>query len=249
MVDLLFILRIITAVVLLLVTATYLIEFSYRHQNYTKLNKQISGYSNQYHQKYKNLRLKKAANGAYYVGCQRWLIRSFISLFEDKDTKKFLKDDYKKIKDDDFSPTDPVGHIEDISIDAQSSANLLQNSNLWPNPNFPYFDVINREKSYNYLYCTNEWYKWSASRFIPAILTLFFAIVEILFALEKIDAIKGLTYGFLVRIILFLAFGLDVLGVSGDLGISAGIILLVVTLVWIIFFFIGVIDRAKIGAN
>jgi hypothetical protein len=72
------------------------------------LNEQTSGYSDQYHQKYKNLRLKKAANGAYYVRCQRWLIKSFISLFDDKDTKKFLKDDYKKIKDDDFSPIDPV---------------------------------------------------------------------------------------------------------------------------------------------
>jgi hypothetical protein len=74
----------------------------------------------------------------------------------------------------------------------------------------------------------------------------FFAIVEILSALEKVDVVKGLTYGFLVRIILFVAFGLDVLGVSGDLGISAGIILLVLTLVWLITFLVGIIDQNKI---
>jgi hypothetical protein len=75
----------------------------------------------------------------------------------------------------------------------------------------------------------------------------FFAIVDILCALEKVDVVKGLTYVFLVRIILFLAFGLDVLGVSVDLEISAGIILLVLTLVWVICFLIGVIDSNKIG--
>jgi hypothetical protein len=77
----------------------------------------------------------------------------------------------------------------------------------------------------------------------------FFAIVEILSALEKVNVVKGLTYGFLVRIILFVAFGFDVLGVSGDLEISAGIILLVLTLVWIICFFVGSIDPVKIDAN
>jgi hypothetical protein len=41
MVILLFIIHIITAIVLLLVTATYLIEFSYRHQNYTKIKRQL----------------------------------------------------------------------------------------------------------------------------------------------------------------------------------------------------------------
>jgi hypothetical protein len=61
--------------------------------------------------------------------------------------------------------------------------------------------------------------------------------------------VNGLTYGFFVRIILFVAFGLDVLGVSGDLGISAEIILLVLTLVWVICFFVGSIDHVKIGAN
>jgi hypothetical protein len=126
--------------------------------------------------------------------------------------------------------------------------NLLYNLNGWPNINGISNDPFG-EKSYKNIYCTNEWYKWSASRFIPAILTLFFAIVEILFVLEKVDIVKGLTYGFLVRIILFIAFGLDVLGVSGDLGISAGIILLVLTLVWVICFFVGSIDPVKINPS
>jgi hypothetical protein len=109
--------------------------------------------------------------------------------------------------------------------------------------------MVNTENAYKDAYCINEWYKWNASRFIPAILSLFFAIVEILSALEKVDIVKGLTYGFWVRIILFVVFGLDVLGVSGDLRFSTGIILLVLTLVWVILFFIDFIDKNKIGAN
>jgi hypothetical protein len=51
----------------------------------------------------------------------------------------------------------------------------------------------------------------------------------------------------LVRIIIYLGFGLDVLGVSGDLGISAGIILIVLTVVWVICFLVGFIDNNKIS--
>jgi hypothetical protein len=68
MADLLFILHIITAVVLLLVTSSYLVEFSYRHQNYTELNK-VSGYSDLPDQKNKNLRFGRPADGASYTGC------------------------------------------------------------------------------------------------------------------------------------------------------------------------------------
>jgi hypothetical protein len=63
MVDLLFILHIITAAVLLLVTATYLVEFSYRHQNYTKIKNEGSNNPlNDPEYKYKNLRFGKAAD-------------------------------------------------------------------------------------------------------------------------------------------------------------------------------------------
>jgi hypothetical protein len=34
-------------------------------------------------------------------------------------------------------------------------------------------EYIQAEKNEMYYHCTNEWYKWSASRFIPAVLTLF----------------------------------------------------------------------------
>jgi hypothetical protein len=223
MVDLLFILHIITAVVLLLVTASYLVEFSYRHQNYPKMNKQKEGNNDyKYSEKYKNLRFGKAADGASYAGCYKWGLKKCKSLSENDEGKKDCQNDYDENKGKAYDP-------------------ISGENKIWGS--------LNGENAYKNSYCTNEWYKWSASRFIPAILTLFFAIVEILFALEKVDAIKGLTYGFFVRIILFIAFGLDVLGVSGDLGISAGIILLVLTLVWIICFFVGSIDTAKIGGK
>jgi hypothetical protein len=224
MVDLLFILHAITAVVLLLVTATYLVEFSYRHQNYTKMHKNDPDLKNDPDEKYKNLRFGKPADGASYAGCVKWQYnkcKSFSKTEASKDACKNLYDGFIHSSGD---PTGSPIHFSGLNLDLDT-------------------------KSEKYIYCTNEWFKWNASRFIPAILTLFFAIVEILFVLEKVDIVKGLIYGFWVRIILFVAFGLDILGVSGDLGISAGIILLVLTLVWIICFFIGSIDHAKIGAN
>jgi hypothetical protein len=70
MVNLLFIFHIITVFVLVLITATYLVEFSYRHQNFTEIDKQ-NKYDNEYKlsQKYKNLRIGKPVDGAYYEGC------------------------------------------------------------------------------------------------------------------------------------------------------------------------------------
>nr|AGM32168.1 hypothetical protein [Coptotermes formosanus] len=225
MVNLLFILHIITAVVLVLVTATYLVEFSYRHQNYTKLDKLYKNVDDsldggyKYRQKYKNLRIGKPVDGANPEGCFKWGLKKCKSL------NGVNEQECRLAYVIDNGAYDPILH--------------------------EYLFVVegNFENGYKNAFCTNEWYKWNASRFIPAILSLFFAIVEILFALEKVDIIKGLTYGFWVRIILFVAFGLDVLGVSGDLGFSTGIILLVLTLVWVIFFFVGFIDKSKIGAN
>jgi hypothetical protein len=151
MVNLLFILHIITAVVLLLVTATYLVEFSYRHQNYTKLNEQNSGYSDQQDQKYKNLRIGKTADGASYAGCYKWGLKKCKSLSEIKQLKDSCQQNYDLNKNDAF---DPILEINNI--------NLYQLG----------------EESYKYVYCTNEWYKWSASRFIPAILTLFLPLLR-----------------------------------------------------------------------
>jgi hypothetical protein len=98
MVDLLFILHIITAVVLLLVTATYLVEFSYRHQNYTKLNDQNSGYSDQFDKKYKNLRIGKAADGASYAGCVKWKLNKCKSLSGSVASKNDCQSIYDQIK-------------------------------------------------------------------------------------------------------------------------------------------------------
>jgi hypothetical protein len=223
MVDLLFILHIITAVVLLLVAATYLVEFSYRNQNYPEINKQMKENTrHKYLQKYKNLRFGKAADGASYAGCYKWGLKKCKSLSANNLAKEACQFEYD--------------YTKNVAIDPVFEQKLIIGS-------------LSGEKVFKNIYCTNEWYKWNASRFIPAILALFFAIVEILFALEKVDAVKGFSYGFFVRIILFLAFGLDILGVSGDLGISAGIILIVLTLVWAICFFVGAIDHVKIGAN
>jgi hypothetical protein len=225
MVDFLFIINLINSVILLLVTATYLVEFSYRHQNYTKKYKDNPSLKNDPEEKYKNLRFGKAADGASYAGCVKWQFNKCKSFSKTVDSKEACKEEYDhKIKDS-GDPTREYLGFEEAS------------------------GVVLDSKIEKYTYCTNEWYKWSASRFIPAILALFFAIVEILSALEKVDIVKGLTYGFWVRIILFFAFGLDILGVSGDLGMSAGIILLVLTLVWIICFFVGSFDPVKIGAN
>jgi hypothetical protein len=41
-----------------------------------------------YTKKYKNLRFGKPADGAYYVGCQRWFIKSAIPLINDQNIKK-----------------------------------------------------------------------------------------------------------------------------------------------------------------
>jgi hypothetical protein len=224
MVDLLFILHTITAIVLLLVASTYLVEFSYRHQNYPKMNEQNKNdpeYENL--QKYKNLRFGKAADGAYYAGCYKWQNEKCKSL--SKADEQGCKITYESIKNKADDPT--------------ASGSFF----------YTFSDSKLIEKSYKYAYCTNEWFKWNSSRFIPAILSLFFAIIEILFVLEKVDIVKGLTYGFWVRTIIYLAFGVDILGVSGDLGISAGIILLILTLVWVICYLIGTIDHSKIGAN
>nr|AGM32092.1 hypothetical protein [Coptotermes formosanus] len=201
MVDLLFILHIITAVVLLLVTATYLVEFSYRHQNYPKIKDDKTNRLNNPDHKYKNLRIGKAANGAYYVGCQRWLIKKFISLIEDNNVKKVYEDEYKKIKDDDFEPGDYIGSPTWVYLSSQTSAFLSIINNLpYQNPS----QVANSDETpFKYSYCTNEWFKWSASRFIPAILTLALAIIEILFALEKGDIVNGLNYGFIIRVLFF----------------------------------------------
>jgi hypothetical protein len=246
MVDLLFIIHIITAVVLLLVSVTYLVEFSYRHQNYSKIYKDNSNAKNDIDQKYKNLRIGKAADGAYYAGCYKWQNKKCKSLSSNnayKENCQFIYDQIKNIASDPVNQNQfilSVGGGGSGGGDGDSGGNDEDEDGDSEHP------VENLDK---YYYCTNEWYKWSASRFIPAILTIFLAIVEILCALEKVDVIKGLTYGFLVRIILFVAFGLDVLGVSGDLGISAGIILLVLTLVWVICFIVGAIDSNKIGVK
>jgi hypothetical protein len=224
MVDLLFILHIITAIVLLLVASAYLVEFSYRNQSYTKFNEQNKDDpDHENSEKNKNLKFGKAADGAYYAGCYKWQNKKCKSL--SKADEQGCQGTYEFIKNT-AADTTVGGHFFYTFSD--------------PNLN---------KKAYKYAYCTNEWFKWNSSRFIPAILALFFAIIEILFVLEKVDIVKGLTYGFLVRTIIYLAFGVDVLGVSGDLGISAGIILLVLTLVWVICYLIGVIDHSKIGAN
>jgi hypothetical protein len=176
------------------------------------------------------------------------LIRSAISLIDNKDIKKNLKDEYKNIKDDYFDPYDPIISFKNIEFN-DLSPYIWYLFNNWPQNNIinPSSSTILVEQNYKYVYCTDEWYKWSSSRFIPAIFSLFFAIVEVLFALEKVDVVKGLTYGFVFRIIFYLGFGFDVLGVSGDLGISAGIILIVLILVWVICFLVGAIDKSKIG--
>jgi hypothetical protein len=152
MVDLLFILHIITAVVLLLVTVTYLVEFSYRHKNYPKIKDQGSIHPlNGPEYEYKNLITGKAANGAYYAGCQRWLIKKFISLVDNDNAKKVYEDEYKKIKDDDFIPVDPIGHPERISFMPviQFPQPPLYSSIGFPNSN-------SGDKSYKFAYCTNE---------------------------------------------------------------------------------------------
>jgi hypothetical protein len=85
---------------LFLVTATYLIEFSYRHQNYTKLNKQNSGYSERYDQKYKNLRFGKPVNWASYAECYKCGLRKCQSLSEIKQYKDQCQQNYDSNKND-----------------------------------------------------------------------------------------------------------------------------------------------------
>jgi hypothetical protein len=68
----------------------------------------------------------------------RWLIKSAISLFiGSKEAKKALKDEYKKLKDDNFYPVDPTSSYQQIYFyPSLTIRNTFTYFNNWPS-----FDV------------------------------------------------------------------------------------------------------------
>jgi hypothetical protein len=254
MVDISFILGIATSVFLLLGSITYILEFSFRYRSNTKffqratLNmgmEEIKEFKKYFYQS--NLKAGRPANGAYYTSCSYWRSKNVIGYL----MTDYYKESYLKLleeidlSDEKYFPAyDPVplsfispDHIEDVKYIVEQIGLPYGFTNV-----DDLFSTDEPPEVYKYDFCTNSEYHWYSSRLINGIILLLFVLYNILNALGMKKLIPGLIIYPVFQGILLLAFGIDVLGVSGDLGLASGVFLILVSIAWIVLFFLGKLE-------
>lgn len=113
MVNLTLVIHLVTAFILLLVTIAYLVEFSYRNKNYSKIK------DNNKSDEYKGLRLEKSAGDTYYSKCMHWYFNNLIDMAFENIVHVGLHDYLDEYDFDKMTLYDPINdqiHLNYLSI-------------------------------------------------------------------------------------------------------------------------------------